>query len=63
MTLTIHEGRKRQVRRMLATVGLPVLSLKRVGVGTLSLGDLPAGKWRYLTEAEVSALLSGQTGA
>ncbi len=62
MILTIHEGRKRQVRRMLATVGLSVLSLKRVGIGTLSLGDLPAGKWRYLTEAEVAALLSSQTG-
>lgn len=62
MTLTIHEGRKRQVRRMLATVGLPVLSLKRVGVGTLTLGNLPTGRWRYLTDAEVMELRAGQIG-
>lgn len=54
--LTIHEGRKRQVRRMLATVGLPVLALKRLGIGTLRLDSLPGGKWRFLTEAEVSEL-------
>lgn len=62
LSLIIHEGRKRQVRRMLATVGLPVLTLKRVGVGTLTLGSLPIGKWRYLTEEEVTALRTGQTG-
>jgi pseudouridine synthase len=56
LTLTIHEGRKRQVRRMLATVGLPVLALKRTGVGDLTLGNLAPGKWRYLTEQEVTAL-------
>jgi len=56
LTLSIHEGRKRQVRRMLAAVGLPVLSLKRVGIGTLTLGSLPPGKWRYLTETEILAL-------
>jgi 23S rRNA pseudouridine2605 synthase len=61
LSLTIHEGRKRQVRRMLAAVGLTVLSLKRVGIGTLTLGSLPTGKWRYLTEAEVTALRAGQT--
>ena len=62
LALTIHEGRKRQVRRMLATVGLPVLTLKRVGIGTLTLDTLPTGKWRYLTEAEVMALRTGHTG-
>jgi pseudouridine synthase len=61
LSLTIHEGRKRQVRRMLATVGLPVLSLRRTGIGTLTLDGLPAGQWRYLNEAEVSALRAGQT--
>src|SRR6266566_2127247 len=40
LTLTIHEGRKRQVRRMLAAVGHPVLQLVRVGIGPLTLGDL-----------------------
>ena len=63
LALTIHEGRKRQVRRMLATVGLPVLSLQRVGIGTLTLGNLPTGKWRYLTETEVKALRIGQANA
>lgn len=61
LTLTIHEGRKRQVRRMLATVGLPILSLKRVGIGILTLDSLPVGKWRHLTEEEVAALRAGQT--
>lgn len=56
LSLTIHEGRKRQVRRMLAAVGHPVLELSRTGIGPLELGDLPAGKWRYLTGEEVKAL-------
>jgi pseudouridine synthase len=57
LSLTIHEGRKRQVRRMLAVVGYPVLELIRVGIGPLKLGDIPVGKWRYLTDEEVRALL------
>src|SRR5450432_379909 len=56
LSLIIHEGRKRQIRRMLAAVGYPVLRLQRVGVGSLTLGKLPTGKWRYLTEEEVSML-------
>ncbi|HLX56775.1 MAG TPA: pseudouridine synthase [Ktedonobacteraceae bacterium] len=56
LSLTIHEGRKRQVRRMLAAVGYPVLELVRVGIGLLTLGDVPPGKWRYLTEDEVSSI-------
>lgn len=58
LSLTIHEGRKRQVRRMLEAVGHPMLELSRVGVGPLALGDLPEGKWRYLTGEEVKALQS-----
>ncbi len=57
LLLTIHEGRKRQIRRMLAAVGLPVVRLVRVGIGSLTLGDLPVGQWRYLTAGEVEALL------
>ncbi len=53
LTLTIHEGRKRQVRRMLAAIGHPVLQLIRVGIGSLRLGNLPVGAWRYLAEEEV----------
>jgi len=56
LALTIHEGRKRQVRHMLSAVGHPVLELKRVAVGSLELGDLPVGKWRYLTEEEVKSM-------
>ncbi len=56
LALTIHEGRKRQVRRMLAAVGYPVLQLVRVGIGSLTLGNLPEGKWRYLTDEEVRSL-------
>jgi|SRR5581483_2242378 len=57
LALTIHEGRKRQVRRMLGAVGYRVLQLARVGVGPITLGNLPAGKWRYLSDEEVAALL------
>src|SRR5260370_28531351 len=53
LTLTIHEGRKRQVRRMLAAIGHPVLQLIRDGIGSLALGNLPVGAWRYLAEEEV----------
>lgn len=56
LTLTIHEGRKRQIRRMLAALGLAVVELKRLGVGSLTLGTLKAGKWRHLTEEEVQSL-------
>lgn len=52
--LTIREGRKRQVRRMLAAVGCPVEHLRRVRVGPLLLGDLPLGKHRDLTRQEVA---------
>ena len=54
--LTIHEGRKHQVKRMLETVGHPVIRLKRVRFGPLHLGDLPPGQFRYLTDQEANAL-------
>lgn len=54
--LTIHEGRNRQVRRMCEAVGYPVLSLKRISVGKLSLGDLPLGAYRLLDEREIQYL-------
>jgi 23S rRNA pseudouridine2605 synthase len=54
--LTIHEGRKRQVKRMLAEVGHPVVALQRVAFGPLRLGELGAGKHRRLTAAEVERL-------
>ena len=54
--ITIHEGRNRQIRRMAQAAGLEVVRLKRIREGRLRLGDLPAGKWRYLTEEEISFL-------
>ena len=54
--LTIHEGRKRQVRRMFAALGHPVIRLARTAIGSLQLDDLPLGKWRRLTEEEVEGL-------
>jgi 23S rRNA pseudouridine2605 synthase len=56
LEVEIHEGRNRQVRRMLDEVGYPVLRLRRVRVGTLSLGSLRPGAWRPLTADEVAAL-------
>jgi 23S rRNA pseudouridine2605 synthase len=56
LELTIHEGRKRQVRRMCAAVGHPVRALQRVRFGPLELGDLAAGAHRRLTAAEVERL-------
>ncbi len=55
--VTITEGRKRQVRRMLAAVGAQVLRLKRVAVGDLELRGLRQGSYRYLHSAEVHSLL------
>ena len=54
--ITIHEGRNRQVRRMCEAAGMHCTRLRRVKEGSLSLGDLPLGKWRYLTEAELREL-------
>ncbi len=54
--VTIHEGRNRQVRRMFEAVDHQVLALRRVGFGPIQLGDLPRGRWRRLTEAEIRAL-------
>jgi pseudouridine synthase len=58
LEVRIHEGRTRQVRRMMEAMGLPVLRLVRLGIGTLKLGRLPAGKSRPLRPGEVRALLS-----
>ncbi len=56
LSVVIHEGKNRQVRRMCAAVGLAVTRLKRVREGSLELGELRPGRWRRLTEAEVLAL-------
>ncbi len=54
--LELHEGRNRQVRRMLTAVGHPVRRLRRVRIGPLTLGELPLGGWRLLTAEEVDGL-------
>ncbi len=56
LSVTIHEGKNRQIRRMCSVCGLTVKRLRRVREHTLELGDLSPGKWRYLTEAEMEAL-------
>lgn len=54
--LELKEGRNRQVRRMLAAVGFPVLRLLRRAIGPLTLAGLEPGEWRELSQAEISAL-------
>ena len=56
--ITIHEGRNRQVRKMCEAIRHPVAQLKRVATGELRLGELPKGKFRHLTAAEVKYLKS-----
>lgn len=56
LEITIREGRNRQVRRMCEAVGYPVSRLKRIRLAFLELGSLPAGKFRFLTNAEVAQL-------
>lgn len=56
LLVAIHEGRNRQVRRMCAAAGMNVVRLVRISEGALKLGDLQAGKWRYLTDEEVASL-------
>ena len=56
LSLTIHEGRNRIIRRACAAVGLTLLALKRVRVGPVKLGDLPEGQYRALTHEELRAL-------
>lgn len=52
LRFVLTEGRKRQIRRMCAEVGLEVAGLKRVRIGRVRLGNLPEGQWRYLSEGE-----------
>ncbi|MBQ4289201.1 MAG: rRNA pseudouridine synthase [Clostridia bacterium] len=58
LTITIHEGRNRQVRRMFETVGKRVVFLKRISEGDINLGPLKKGRYRHLTEEEVAYLKS-----
>ena len=54
--ITIHEGRNRQIRRMCQAAGLRVTRLRRIAEGSVRLGDLKKGSWRYLTAEEIAHL-------
>ena len=56
LRMTLYEGRNRQIRKMCEQVHLDILSLRRVAIGDLTLGELPVGKWRHLSGAEVRYL-------
>lgn len=59
-SVTIHEGKKRQLRRMFAALGYNVLELKRIRFGSLTLGSLPEGETRELTPRQVQSLRRGR---
>jgi 23S rRNA pseudouridine2605 synthase len=61
LTIAIHEGRNRQIRRMCSAVGLPVRALRRVRMGPIGLGRLKPGQWRDLTPDEVRRLKAAVT--
>ncbi|MBP1743511.1 MAG: rRNA pseudouridine synthase [Firmicutes bacterium] len=56
--IILTQGLNRQIRRMCAFLGYKVVKLKRIRIMNINLGDLPSGKWRYLTESELSTLNS-----
>ena len=60
-SITIHEGRKRQVRRMLANLGYSVMELRRIRMGNLHLGNLREGAIRELTPEEVRSLMTAKS--
>lgn len=57
VTVTIHEGRNRQIRKMAQMCGMEVTRLCRIQEGPLTLGSLPAGQWRYLEPSEIAQLM------
>lgn len=61
LNIILREGRKRQIRETCAQIGLPVVRILRVRIGSLTLGNLKTREWRYLTADEVKALKSPAT--
>src|SRR5207253_1742571 len=56
LRITLKQGKKREVRRMMSAVGHPVRRLRRLSYGPIQLGNLPAGQWRELTADELKGL-------
>ena len=63
MRLTVYEGRNKLVKRMCDAISHPVIRLKRIRYGSLTLGDLKLGKYRYLTLEEIDGLKGKRTSA
>lgn len=63
LRVIVHEGRKRQIRRVAAALGHPVYRLIRTRIGPLRLGHLRVGSWRHLTQTEVNALRAAASTA
>ncbi len=63
VSITIHEGKNRQVRKMCSAIGHDVITLKRISIGDITLGNLQKGSWRMLTQPEIDYLykLGGNT--
>ena len=55
--LELTEGKNREIRRIFETLGLTLTRLQRTQIGPIKLGELPAGKWRTLTETEIKSLI------
>jgi 16S rRNA U516 pseudouridylate synthase RsuA-like enzyme len=57
LRLVLNEGKKRQIRRMMAVIGHPVKRLVRLAVGPVELGNLGTSQWRHLTHEEIDRLM------
>ena len=57
ISITIHEGKNRQVRKMCAVINRKVIALHRSKIGNISIKDVEIGKWRYLTKKEIDELI------
>lgn len=56
LRMTLYEGRNRQIRKMCQTQKLSILTLRRIAIGDLELGNLAPGQWRYLTQSQIQYL-------
>jgi 23S rRNA pseudouridine2605 synthase len=63
LRMTLYEGRNRQIRKMCQTQMLSILTLRRIAIGNLELGNLAPGQWRYLTQSQVQYLKSNGANA